>query len=450
MKKIVIVGAGPAGNSCATAATRYGAKVVLIENSIIGGQAHIRDCIPSKSMIGLLPNYKDVNDKDSERLLEDKHLLDIGQKVQSISTQLTDNLNQLFKSQKIEVILGAGKLKGPNELVVETKDKMLSLNADAIVLATGSRPRVPDWCKPDGKQILLTRDVYPPPEIPDHIVIVGSGVTGVEMTHMFSSLGSKVTLLVSRQHVLPDKDPEVAAVLEEDFAKRGIGLLKGARANGVEKNSDGSLTVSCKDGRKLKASHLLLAIGSLPNSENLGLEEAGVEAENGYVLVDHHLRSNIPHIYAAGDLVGKLQLSSISITQGKKIAEHALGITAIQTHRHIDYEKAPLAIFTEPEIADVGLAEADAFSEGRKVRVTKVPFSVSARALIQGDTRGFVKIISDPITGHVLGGSIVGRHASEMIGLVSLAINSGLKVTDLVEAMSVHPTLVEVVFEAAE
>lgn len=445
MKTIAIIGAGPAGNSCATAAARRGAEVLLIERCLLGGESHRLDCIPSKAMISLTQNCS-----QKDKPLSANDLNQLGEKVESIGKQLGSNLSQLIKSQGIEVIYGAAQLKGKNELVIDTGEKLISREADAIVLATGSRPRVPDWYKPDGEKILLTRDVYPPPETPEHIVIIGSGVTGVEMTHLFSSLGSQVTLLVSRQHVLPDKDPEVAAILEEDFEARRINLLKGARASDLNKNSDGSLTVQCEDGRRISASHVLLAIGNLPNSENLGLDNAGIETNGGHVLVDHHLRTNIPNIYAAGDLVGKLHLSSVAITQGKKIAEHAMGLNVDLEHRHIDYDKAPLAIFTDPEIADVGLAEVDAFSEGRKVRVTKVPFFVSARALIQGDTRGFVKIISDPATGEVLGGSIVGRYASEMIGLVSLAVNSSLKVTDLAESMSVHPSLVEVVFEAAE
>lgn len=445
MKKIAIIGAGPAGNSCATAAAGRGAEVLLVESNLLGGQAHALDCIPSKAMIGLSQDYS-----QSDKPLSANHLGELEQKVKAIGEKLGDNLSQLIQSQGIEFIYGTAQLKGENEIVIDTGDKLITKMADSIVLATGSRPRIPDWCEPDGEKILLTRDVYPPPTTPEHIIIVGSGVTGVEMTHLFSSLGSQVTLLVSRQHVLPDKDPEVAGILEEDFESRGIKLLKGARASAVDRNSDGSLTVHCVDGRSLTGSHMLLAIGNLPNSENLGLENAGIETSNGHIVVDHHMRTNIPHIYAAGDLVGKLHLSSVSIAQGKKIADHAMGRTAGVVHRHIDYDKAPLAIFTDPEIADVGLAEVDAFSEGKKVRVTKVPFSTSARALIQEDTRGFVKIISDPATGEVLGGSIVGRYASEMIGLVSLAVNSDLTVTDLVESMSVHPSLVEVVFEAAE
>ena len=240
--------------------------------------------------------------------------------------------------------------------------------------------------------------------------MIGSGVTGVEFVHMFSSLGCRVTLIVSRQQVLPTKDPEVAAVLEQDFLGRGVRLLKGARATGIER-TDSGVAVDCDDGRVPTGSHALLAIGSIPNSEALGLERAGVEVDAaGYVPINRHCQTNVAHIYAAGDLSGKLPLSSVAAMQGRKIAEHVVvGHTA--AHRHLNYDKAASAIFTEPEIADVGVAEADAFAEGRKVRVTKVPFASNARALIDNDPRGFVKIVSDPATGVVLGGSIVGSDA---------------------------------------
>ena len=170
----------------------------------------------------------------------------------------------------------------------------------------------------------------------------------------------------------------------------------------------------------------------------------------GYVATDdHHLRTNVPHIYVAGDLSGKLPLSSVSAMQGRKIAEHVMGMHVVE-HRHLDYDKAASAIFTDPEIADVGLAEADAFAVGRKVRVTKVPFATTAKALINGDPRGFVKIVSDPATGVVLGGSIVGRHAAELISVIALAVTAGLRVSDLADSLLVHPALAEALTDAAE
>jgi dihydrolipoamide dehydrogenase len=228
-----------------------------------------------------------------------------------------------------------------------------------------------------------------------------------------------------------------------------VHLYKGARAVGIDR-ADGGVVVRCDDGRRAEGSHALLAIGLVPNSEGLGLDEAGVEVDDGgYVAVNHNLQSSIPHIYAAGDLSGKLPLSSVASMQGRKIAEHAMGLHA-HPHRHLDYEKAASAIFTDPEIADVGLAEVDAFSEGRKVRVTKVPFAANAKALINEDPRGFVKIISDPATGVVLGGSIVGRHAAELISVIAVAVANGLRVHDITESLLVHPALAEALADAAE
>jgi pyruvate/2-oxoglutarate dehydrogenase complex dihydrolipoamide dehydrogenase (E3) component len=280
-------------------------------------------------------------------------------------------------------------------------------------------------------------------------VVIGSGVTGVEFVHMFSSLGSAVSLVVSREQVLPRKDPEVAAVLEDDFLRRGVRLLKGARAVGIDRTPAG-VTVRCDDGRIVLGSHALLAIGSIPNSESLGLESAGLSVDGaGYVPVNHHCQTSVPHIYAAGDLSGKLPLASVAFMQGRKIAEHVVvGHTA--AHRHLNYDKAASAIFTEPEIADVGLAEADAFAEGRKIRVTKVPFATTAKALINNDPRGFVKIVSDPATGVVLGGSIVGQNAAELISVLAVAVTAGLRVGDIVESMLVHPALAEALAEAAD
>jgi dihydrolipoamide dehydrogenase len=266
---------------------------------------------------------------------------------------------------------------------------------------------------------------------------------------MCSSLGSQVTLIVSRQQVLPQKDPEVAAALEEELLRRGVRLLKGARAEAIDVDGE-TVRVRCDDGRVASGSHALLAIGSIPNSEELGLDAAGVAADaGGYVPIDQHCLTNVPHIYAAGDLSGKLPLSSVAAMQGRKIAEHVMGVQ-IRSSRALDYEKAASAIFTVPEIADVGLAEADAFALGRKVRVTKVPFSASPKALIESHTKGFVKIVSDPATGVVLGGSVVGRHAGELIAVIAVAVTNGLRVTDIVDSLLVHPSLAEALAEAAE
>jgi len=449
-KRFVIIGGGPAGNQAATYAARLGAEVTLVERDIIGGAAHLWDCIPSKAMIATGGALSQINSSEGMGITNVSASLDFDvmrARIGAIEEKLRSSVCGLLESQGVTMLQGTGRMKGPHEIVVETADGLIELDADVVLLSTGSRPRIPDWAPVDASRVLTTRDAYPPPDLPEHLIVVGSGVTGVEFVHMFSSFGCQVTLIVSRQQVLPQKDPEVAAALEDDFIRRGVRLYKGARAIGIDVGDQ--ITVRCDDGRVATGTHALLAIGSIPNSERLGLEEAGVESDHGYVVVNHNCQSSVPHIYAAGDLSGKLPLSSVAAMQGRKIAEHAMGMHA-GPHKHLDYEKAASAIFTVPEIADVGLAEADAFSSGRKIRVTKVPFSANAKALIENDPRGFVKIISDPATGVVLGGSIVGRNAAELISVIALAVTAGLRVSDIVESLLVHPALAEALADAAE
>ena len=451
-KRFVIIGAGPAGNTAASLAARLGAQVTLIERDIVGGAAHLLDCIPSKTMIATGGAMSFTRRLTGMGLEERDTEVDVGaltSRIEMIKDHLSTDITQLLLSQGVQIVRGIASMVSAHEIIVETNGVRQEFVADAILIATGSRPRIPDWCVPDGDRILTTRDCYPPKIFPKSVAVIGSGVTGVEFVHMFSSFGAQVSLIVSRQQVLPGKDPEVAAVLEDNFLAREVKLLKGARAIGVDRTDDGVL-VRCDDGRSVVASHAVLAIGSVPNLEGLGLEIAGIELDDrGYIGINRHCQTNIEHIFAAGDVSGKLPLSSVAAMQGRKVAEQVTeGPKGV--HRHLDYDKAASAIFTEPEIADVGLAEAEAFSIGRKIRVTKVPFAITAKALINNDTRGFVKIISDPATGVVLGGSIVGRHAAELISVLALAITANLKVTDIEESLLVHPALAEALAEAAE
>ncbi|MDA8262068.1 MAG: FAD-dependent oxidoreductase [Actinomycetota bacterium] len=451
--RFVILGGGPAGIQAATHGARLGAEVTLIERDIVGGAANLWDCIPSKAMIAtgdVLTMAHRAERMGLRQLAPSLDLVAVKERLAGITERLATSILALLESQGVRVVEGSGKLVSPHEVEIARRDgETEHVEADAILVSTGSRPRIPEWAEVDGVRVLSTRQAYPPPEIPEHLVVVGSGVTGVEFVHMFRSLGSQVSLIVSRQQVLPAKDPEVAAALEVDFLESGVRLYKGARAVGVER-ADGGVTVVCDDQRVVAGSHVLLAIGSVPNSDGIGLEQAGVFVDHaGYIPVDHHCVSNLRHIYAAGDISGKLPLASVASMQGRKVAEHVMGLDS-RTHRHLDYEKAASAIFTEPEIADVGLAEAEAFATGRKIRVTKVPFAANARALIDGDARGFVKIISDPATGVVLGGSIVGHSAAELISVIAVAVTAHLKVDDIVESLLVHPALAEALAEAAE
>lgn len=451
--RFLVIGGGPAGNTAATYAARLGAEVTVVERDIVGGAAHLLDCIPSKTMIatgGAMTFGRQLRGMGLEEMRPEVDVEALNDRIDDIRDHLSQNTATLLESQGVRILRGEAKfLTSKSAEVADSSGVKLVVEFDAALIATGSRPRIPDWVVPDGERILTTRDCYPPKQFPGSVCVVGSGVTGVEFVHMFESFGAEVTLVVSRQQVLPGKDPEVAAVLEGDFLRRGVKLLKGARAQSIEREEDG-IIVRCDDGRTVRATHAVLAIGSVPNSGGLNLDVTGVRMDGGgYIPINQHCVTNVDHIYAAGDVSGKLPLSSVASMQGRKVAEHVMGLHT-REHRHLDYDKAASAIFTEPEIADVGLAEAEAFASGRKIRVTKVPFSATPKALINNDSRGFVKIISDPATGVVLGGSIVGRHAAELISVIALAVTANLRVTDIVESLLVHPALAEALAEAAE
>jgi dihydrolipoamide dehydrogenase len=452
--RLLIIGGGPAGNTAASFAARLGAAVTIVERDVVGGAAHLLDCIPSKTMIatgGAMSFLRRATGMGLEQASATVDTEALTARIEGIKDHLHSDKIELLQSQGVRMVSGAARFVSPHAVEVDSIEGAVHVDFDVALIATGSRPRIPDWCVPDGDRILTTRDCYPPKEFPRSVTIVGSGVTGVEFVHMFASFGAEVTLVVSRQQVLPNKDPEVAAVLEEDFLSRGVRLLKGARAVGIERDHEtDSVVVRCDDGRVVRSSHAVLAIGSVPNSDGLELDKAGVEVDaGGYIPIDHNCVTNVPHIYAAGDVSGKLPLSSVAAMQGRKVAERMMGLHT-GPHRHLDYDKAASAIFTEPEIADVGLAEAEAFAAGRKIRVTKVPFSATAKAQINNQPQGFVKIVSDPATGVVLGGSVVGRHAAELISVIALAVTANLKVTDIVESLLVHPSLAEALAEAAE
>ena len=364
-------------------------------------------------------------------------------------TEITADINakwiNLLDSQQVDIIKGTGRFVGPNEAIVETADGDRRIIFDKALISTGSAPRVPDWAEVDRERVLTSRDCYDLPEVPQHLVVIGSGVTGVEFAHIFESMGAEVSLVVSRQQILPHRDPEVAAVLEEDFLERGVRLVIGARAGSIDVTADG-VSVVCNDGRVISGSHALLAVGSVPLTDGLGLDAAGIETDHGYVPVDEYQRTSVPHIYAAGDVTGQMPLSSVASMQGRKIAHHALNLPV----EPLDYSKVAEAIFTEPEIASVGLVDVAAAAEGRKVRTTKVPFASNARSVLQHFTRGFVKVTSDPATGVVLGGTIVGHRASELIGIIALAVQAQVSAQTLVETLMVHPSMTEAITDAAE
>ncbi len=268
--RMAVVGGGPAGNAAATVAATLGAEVVLVEDSIVGGAAHLWDCIPSKAMVASSTRMAAIRMASEVGLSDAGYVgLDmprLNEHLDSITGSLAQGATDMLRSQGVEIVRGRGRFVDQNTIEAETEQGTVRVAFDVALVSTGSRPWVPDWAPVDGQRILTTRHAYHLPELPEHLVIVGSGVTGVEMVHIFSSLGSGVSLLVSRQHVLPHRDAEVAAALEENFLDRGVKLYKGTRAV-ASAQVDGGVAVETDDGRVIRGSHLLLAVGLVPNSE---------------------------------------------------------------------------------------------------------------------------------------------------------------------------------------
>jgi dihydrolipoamide dehydrogenase len=298
----LIIGGGPAGTQAATTAASKGARVTLIEKDIVGGAAHLWDCIPSKTMAASALRHTSIRNAAKLGFVTEVGRVDpkvLSERIEVITGDINRNWVSLLESQGVLMIEGTGRFASEHEVVVSTSGGDRRINFDKAMVSTGSAPRVPEWAPVDGKRVLTTRDAYFLDEVPEHIVVIGSGVTGVEFTHIFESLGAKVSLVVSRQQILPYRDAEVAAVLEEDFLERGVRLVIGARAERIEMTED-SVSVVCDDGRVIQGSHALLAVGSYPLSEGLELEAAGIESQDGYITVDDYQRSSASHIYAAG------------------------------------------------------------------------------------------------------------------------------------------------------
>lgn len=319
------------------------------------------------------------------------------------------------------------------------------LDADVVLIATGARPRVVKGAEPDGERILNWRQLYDLEALPEHLVVVGSGVTGAEFVSAYTEMGVKVTAVSSRDRVLPHEDEDAALVLEDAFNERGVTLVKHARADSVVRTDDGVL-VTLSDGRTVEGSHALMTVGSVPNTSGLGLERVGIELDKGgYLRVDRVSRTAVAGIYAAGDCTGLLPLASVAAMQGRIAMYHALG----QAVSPIKLKTVASAVFTRPEIASVGVAQSTIDAGDVPARVVMLPLTTNPRAKMSGLKRGFVKIFCRPATGVVIGGVVVAPSASELILPIAMAVQNNLSVNDLANTFSVYPSLSGSVIEAA-
>ena len=457
MTRIVIVGGGPAGYEAALVAAQHGAAVTLIDSDGLGGACVLYDCVPSKTFIastGVRTDLRRAHDLGIDLDPEQAKisLPQVHSRVKSLASAQSSDIRARLQTVGVTVLSGHGELidSHPGLAAHQVRAALADgeeqvFDADVVLIATGASPRVLPGAVPDGDRILDWRQLYDLEALPTHLVVVGSGVTGAEFVSAYTEMGVAVTLVSSRDRVLPHEDADAALVLEDTLAERGVELVKDARADAVERTEDG-IVVKLADGRTVVGSHALMTVGSVPNTKGLGLERVGIELDRGgYLRVDRVSRTMVPGIYAAGDCTGLLPLASVAAMQGRIAMYHALGegVTPIKL------KTVASAVFTRPEIATVGVSQAAIDNGEVPARTVMLPLNTNPRAKMLGLRRGFVKIFCRPATGVVIGGVVVAPVASELILPIAIAVQNNLSVNDLAQTFSVYPSLSGSVIEAA-
>ena len=450
--RVVIVGGGPGGYEAALVAAQLGAQVTLVDSDGVGGSAVLTDCVPSKTLIATAELMTDVegaaelgvNLTDHQGDEASSVHVDLGKvnaRVLQLARDQSDDITARLEKEGVEVVRGRGRLEGPGTVVVDNR----RLGADAVLLATGAAPRTLPTAQPDGERILTWEQVYDLTELPSHLIVVGSGVTGAEFASAYLALGAQVTLVSSRDRVLPGEDADAAGVLEEGLLRRGLNVLPRSRMESLRRTGD-TVTVTLTDGHTIEGSHCILALGSVPRTDGLGLESAGVETDDGgFVTVDRVSRTTARGVYAAGDCTGVLMLASVAAMQGRIAMWHFLG-DAVSP---LDLKRVCSNVFTAPEIATVGWSQ-QAVDRGEiQANQVLLPLAGNARAKMQGIHDGFVKLFCRPGTGIVVGGVVVAPRASELIHAVSVAVAESLTADQLAQAFTVYPSLSGSVAEAA-
>jgi len=459
--RIVIIGGGPAGYEAALVAAGYdraNTQVTVVDSDGIGGACVLFDCVPSKAFIastGVRTELRRAEGLGFDISVDAAKisLAQINNRAKTLASSQSADIGTQLLNNGITVIRGRGELvddvagMAHHRVKVTTPDGRVGgvLKADVVLIATGASPRVLPNAVPDGERILTWRQLYDLPDLPKHLVIVGSGVTGAEFCNAYTELGVTCTVVASRDQILPHEDSDAAAVLEEVFAERGVTVVKNARADSVVRHDDG-VRVNLADGRTVEGSHALMCIGSTPNTEGLGLDRVGVElGRGGYIPVDRVSRTPASGIYAAGDCTGLFPLASVAAMQGRIAMYHALG----EGVSPIRLRTVASATFTRPEIGAVGIPQKAIDDGSVAARTLMLPLSTNARAKMSLLRHGFVKIFCRPATGVVIGGVVVAPIASELILPIALAVQNRISVTDLAQTLSVYPSLSGSIVEAA-
>ncbi|OBF62459.1 NAD(P)H-quinone dehydrogenase [Mycobacterium sp. 852002-53434_SCH5985345] len=458
--RILILGGGPAGYEAALVAAARGpavARVTVVDSDGVGGAAVLCDCVPSKTFIastGLRTELRKATRLGFDIHIDDAEirLAEIHQRIKTLATEQSADITAQLLSVGVELLAGRGELVDAapglarHRVKVTQRDGSTTIrDADVVLIATGASPRILPSAPPDGERILTWRQLYDLDSLPDHLIVVGCGATGIEFANAYTELGVTVTLVASRERVLPYEDADAAQVLEESFAQRGVKLIKNARAQTVRRTDDG-VRVRMTDGRAVEGSHALMTLGSVPNTGRLGLERVGIETGPGnHIAVDRVSRTSVAGIYAAGDCTDVLPLASVAAMQGRIAMYHALG-EAVSPLR---LRTVAATVFTHPEVATVGISQAAIDDGSIRARIIMLPLKTNARAKMSELRQGFVKLFCRQDSGVVIGGVVVAPIASELILPIAMAVQNRITVDDLAQTLAIYPSLSGSITEAA-
>ena len=450
---VVVIGAGPGGYVAAIRAAQLGQKTAIVDKQWLGGVCLNVGCIPSKSLLRNAEIAHILRERGKDFGFSFENLsLDYGvafKRSRQNSDRLTKGVGFLMKKNKIDVHMGTAHLSGPKSVTVtDAEGKATELSAKNIIVATGATAAVPGVWKVDGEKVVTYLEAIMQDKLPKSAVIIGAGAIGVEFATIWNSYGADVTIVEMLPHLVPLEDEEVSKELEKNFKKRGINFLTGHKVESVEATKSGVRVVVSAEGetKTLEAEQALVAIGFRPNSKGLGLEELGVKiSERGFIEIDERMATNVPGIWAIGDVTGKLMLAHVGSAMGIVCAENIAGAETVT----LDYEMMPRATYCQPQVASFGLTEAQAKERGYEVKIGRFPFQANGKALGLGDYAGWVKIVVDEKYGEILGASMIGPEVTELLPELTLAHLMELTPAEIARNVHAHPTLSEVIMEAA-
>jgi dihydrolipoamide dehydrogenase len=449
-RDLIVLGSGPGGYVAAIRASQLGRKVSIVERDALGGICLNWGCIPSKALLRAAQLYHDMQRADEFGFETEGVKIDFPRVIdrsRDVANKLSGGVNYLMKKNKVEVIKGFGTLDSGNRLhVKDDNGRSTTYSYKDIIVATGGRARDIPGVEIDGEVIHNYRSMLEFKKLPQKLLVVGAGAIGMEFAYFFSSLGSQVTVVEMAPHILPVEDHEIAAALEKVFKKRGMNLKTGATVSEI-KRSGKSLSATITAGgteEKWTGDCGLIAIGVVPNTENIGLESVGITTDRGFVEVDDYLRTNIPNHFAIGDIVKGPALAHVASHEGIIAAEAACG----QAHHPMTYDNIPACTYCQPQVASIGITENAAKEQGIKYRIGKVPFSAIGKAIAIGEPEGMIKVIIDDEVGEVLGVHIMHSEATELIAEAAVIRSHEGVAASVVETIHPHPTLSESMMEA--